>query len=267
MATKKPKPPFRKSKTPPRGKSTTAAGSLLGRGAAAMVPTVRPRPASPPPVAPTPPPIAKQTPGAKQEATQLIADIKQLRADIASNFYRMGQKLRDLHRPERYRALAYNTFKEALEGEQLLTFPQARKLIRIVDAFSEPVALTHGVEKAAEIIRLAEHRRVAPTDLLRQDPELEIDPPSGPPTRIRLSVMRPTDLAIYVNTLINPAHKPGRARVQRLSRGIAQALDNLGIDPDRVRTIRRRSGTHVVRIELPPDEAEELLAFIKKRKR
>lgn len=271
MATKKPKPPFSKPKNPPKSSSKNLIGARLGRGAAAHIPTLLERkPARETPAQATSPPEAapqKQTENAKTEAEAIVARIEELRTDIASNFYQMGRELRDLRRPERYSALGYKSFKDALEGRALLSFPQARKLIRIVDAFTEPVARRYGVEKTAEIIRLAEHRGVPPIALLREDPELDVDDErTGRRTKVRLTIIKHTHLATFVNTLINPANKPGKDRVQRLSRALSRALDTVGIDPDRVRTIRRRSGTHVVRIELPPDEAEDLLAFVKKHR-
>jgi len=252
MATKKTKPPPLGVRA---GASTRSlVGSLRGRVADLATPAKKPKSRPAAAIAPTQ--------DDRAEAERLVEHVYELRSDVNANFYRMGIALRDLRKPERYRSLGYKSFHDLLEERKLMTRMQASKLVKVVDAFPEQVARAHGVEKSCEILRLAAHMRITPAQLLRQNPRLTLDDGSA----TRLDVIKATDLVAVVNALRGTTKKGDKGRAERATRALAQSLAHAGIDPERVRTIKRRSGAYLVRIELPPAEAEELLALLRARK-
>ena len=56
-------------------------------------------------------------------------------------------------------------------------------------------------------------------------------------------------------------------RLKTVNRRLAQLLRHAGIDAERVSTRHRRNKPSLVRIDLTVEEAEDLVAFIKSRRR
>ena len=200
-------------------------------------------------------------------AEALVREVRRLRATIDQSFYELGQTLRELKQPERYRELGYDTFEALLDGRELGSRVTAHKLVAIVETFDAPTAKRLGIEKAYEVssyVKLA-HPDESAKAVLTLDPVVRNDP-----SRSRLSAISGRALALAVRALRAaargvPAISP--ARLAKASRGLAQLLRHAGIDAERVQTKPRRGKPPVIRIELTVEEAEDLIALMRERKK
>ena len=200
----------------------------------------------------------------RARAEQSIDTIETLRSDIGGNFYKIGCELRDLKHPPTYRALGHTSFHQLLGSRRLMSRMQADKLVTVVDAFPERVARRFGVEKALKIVRYAEkfHPRLTPLQVIERNPRLTTDDGK----RIHLADIEIKDLVPLLNGLTPEERQQEKKRTERATRQLAQLLPHAGIDPDRVRTIRRRSGTYAVRLELSAEEAADLVKLLESRR-
>ena len=198
-------------------------------------------------------------------AQRALSTIETLRSDIGANFYKIGQSLRDLQQPATYRALGYTSFHGLLAKRRVMSRVQATKLIAVANALPERIARAHGVEKAYKIVRYAEtrHPRLTAAQVLERNPVLSTD--GG--LRIRLADIELKDLAAVLRGFTTEERKREKQRTERASRKLGQLLPHAGIDPERVRTIRRRSGAYAVRIELSAEEALDLIALLESRRK
>ncbi len=199
---------------------------------------------------------------ARPRGEQLVRDVVRLRTDIAANFYRMGLALRDLSRPDVYRALGHESFADLLDARDLAGRMTAFKLISIVESLPQPLAQRLGVEKSYDAIRYARlaHPRRDVAEVLATDPAIRV---SG---RARVPLFAISSRALHAAVLAlrdgNRTNDDAGARAKRAARSLAQRLDHVGIDADRVRSTRRGAAWRI-RIELSPEEAEELAGLLR----
>jgi hypothetical protein len=90
-------------------------------------------------------------------AEQLIAQVGRYEASSTSNAYALGQILRELSLPKRFRdELGFESFEELLEARSLPSRVTAFKLITVVSTFSDAeTQQLGGTEKSYALIRFA----------------------------------------------------------------------------------------------------------------
>ena len=214
-------------------------------------------------------PITPTRPRARapaKRAADLVSTVETLRHDIDARFYELGLALRELQRPEMYRALGFTSFEALLAGRELMSRPTAFKFINVVESFPKPVATKLGIEKAYGVIRYTKlaHASRTPVEVLALDPVIRHDQKTAPLSRISA---RALNAAVSARELAKnqPAPAPA-ARLSKASRSLSQLLRHAGIAPERVQTKPRRGKPPIIRIELTVEEAEDLIALVKARK-
>jgi hypothetical protein len=74
-----------------------------------------------------------------------IAQIKDLRRDMSTSFYKIGLLLRSIRKNKLYEAKGYLSFGAFAEREVPLSKAMAMRLSGVPDVFLEPAALTYGL--------------------------------------------------------------------------------------------------------------------------
>lgn len=92
----------------------------------------------------------------REYAEWLVQSVVQRRRRVAEQFYGMGVELRKLSEPRMYQALGFASFGELLEGRKIINRMTALRLISVVEAFPERLAIELGLEKAYALVRYAE---------------------------------------------------------------------------------------------------------------
>lgn len=198
------------------------------------------------------------TASARRKAEQLVTKVDRLRDRITASFYQMGVALRQLSRPAMYQALGYDSFAHLLEDREITNRMTATKLIAVVDAFEEQVALRLGMEKSYAFLRY-----VKTTQPRHEAGRLATTNPVIRGAGARLEEVSVRDLR-RITKLRGPAlasGAPALRRVETAARKLRRALRARGVDLVTA-SAERRGGRRVVRLELELDEAEALLVVV-----
>ncbi|MFW5920535.1 MAG: hypothetical protein ACOCUS_01750 [Polyangiales bacterium] len=191
----------------------------------------------------------------RRRAKRLVADVRERKRRIASDFYAMGEALRELKRPEMYGALRYPSFRQLLSDQQLVSRSTAFKLIAVTETYPKDQALALGLEKAYGLIRWS---NAADTD--ESPSELAAGDALIGDRAIHDITVR--DLRERVRRIDPGSDTDGRSRARRHAERVARAMQRemraQGLDTAKARA-RRVGGQWLVAVEAPVADAEAWL--------
>ncbi len=187
-----------------------------------------------------------------RRATELIAEIKRRKEQIASEFYDIGIALRELLKKKLYLPLGFASFDEMVIAHNLMAATQAYKLVRLVSSLPREKALAIGSEKAFLLTKLADATPEPDTAewLLDQGTLPGGKAVAAATTRELLKTVK--DVSKKTQKRASSPEEKGAERAGQVAR---KALRSGGAKGAEVATFRRK-GVFWVRIEMPSDQAE-----------
>jgi hypothetical protein len=226
---RKPKPTARAGATPRPGPGTVPVRRSPAGLAVPVAPVVN---------------VVVGPPAPRDEAKSHVDSVRALKSKIQTHFFQMGLHLRELSRPEMYRALGHPNFKDLLEKQGLPSRMTARKLIAIVDHFDEPFARARGIEWCSAVIRYAEKKAGADVHaLIARNPVL-------PGIRRRLLDASATEIEAAIAHQGGPGFSADKKRETQIeASNLARHFRRRGARGARTRTVEGRTGW-VIRLEL-----------------
>lgn len=194
----------------------------------------------------------------RRKAEQLVTRVDRLRDRITASFYQMGEALRDLSRPEMYRALGHDSFAALLEEREITNRITAMKLIAVVDAFEEETALRLGMEKGYAFLRWAKttRPRTDPNRLATANPIIR-----GAGVRLEDVSVRDLRRVTKLRGAGIASDATATRRVQSAARKLKRALQAQDVDV-LAASAERRGPRRVVRLELEADQAQVLASLL-----
>ncbi len=150
-------------------------------------------------------------------AGALLGQIHGLEDRIGLDFYRVGQRLRELHDRTVYGALGFGSFGQLLEAHAVMSRFWATQLVRIATEYSPAQARTLGVSKAWAVISYAAATGQRPAEIVERNESIEGKPLTSYSVR-DLQAAAARERARRRGLIGTPAHREAERAVRKISR-------------------------------------------------
>ncbi|WP_437490501.1 hypothetical protein WME75_13800 [Sorangium sp. So ce1014] len=199
---------------------------------------------------------AKGGAAAERRAQALLELIARRKAQIAEDFYEIGEALRELQRKKLYLALGHASFGDMLKARDIMGLTQAKKLIGVVAALPRDKALALGPEKAYALTRYTAATPEVDTPAWLMDQGATVAGKSLEEISVRELTAEVGK--VRTQTAAPKRRDPEEQRAKAAARATQAALRKRGAKGATVEA-RRAKGGFWLRVEVPVEAAAALL--------
>ena len=198
------------------------------------------------------PPLPPPAMSGRDYAERLVQSVIARKVRVAEQFYAMGVELRELSRPECFRALGFGSFVELIEGRKVVSRMTALRLMSVAGAFPRELAVELGLEKAYALVRYAE--ATPALDVARVLAERNVVVAGKGVRQATVREIEAETKRIRTGGKVRDAKHPAAREARAAAREIQKAIRKLGSGKAKARAVWER-GEWGVRVEMTAAEA------------